>query len=85
MKYNLEGKIFRSVTNTENGEVGADTLFYYRQNGNVVSAQYYGGSIVSGQLLAQVLENGQPDMRYHHLNDNAQRLLDRNIIAAKKG
>lgn len=49
MKYDLEGKTFRSVTNTDNGEVGADTIFHYHQSGNVVSAEYKGGSIVVGR------------------------------------
>lgn len=75
MKYNLDGKIFVSASNTENGEVGADTLFYYRQKGNIVSAEYRGGTIVRGQLLAQVLDNGQLDMRYHHLNNKGEFML----------
>lgn len=75
MKYNLEGKVFRSVTNTENGEVSSNTLFHYRQKDKVVSAQYGGGSIVSGHLIAQVLFNGQLDMRYHHLNNKGELML----------
>jgi len=75
VKYNLEGKIFRSVTNTENGEVGAGTLFYYRQHGDVVSAEYRGGTIVAGHLIAKVLNNGQLDMRYHHLNNHGEFML----------
>lgn len=68
MEYNLDGKVFRSVSNTRNGEVGADTTFQYRQSGSVVTATYSGGTIVSGQLIAKVLPSGQLDMRYHHLN-----------------
>lgn len=75
MKYNLDGKIFASVSNTENGEVGVDTLFSFRQEGNVVTAEYRGGTIVRGQLLAQVLENGQLNMRYHHLNIKGEFML----------
>lgn len=75
MKYNLEGKIFRSITNTENGGVGADTLFYYHQDGDVVSAMYQGGTVVTGHLLAKILKNGQLDMRYHHLNNKNEFML----------
>ena len=75
MTYNLEGKIFRSATNTENGEAGAETLFYYRQAGKIVSAEYRGGAIIAGHLIAQVLENGQLDMRYHHLNNKGELML----------
>lgn len=75
MKYNLEGTVFRSVTNTENGDVSSNTLFHYRQEGNIVSAQYSGGGIVLGHLIAQVLSNGQLDMRYHHINDEGELML----------
>jgi hypothetical protein len=68
MRYNLDGKIFRPVANTANGEVGAETRFHYQQAGDVVTATYSGGEIVSGHLIAKMLPNGQLDMRYHHLN-----------------
>jgi len=68
LNYNLEGKIFASVSNTENGEVNEDTLFYYHQEGNTVWAEYEGGAIVKGHILAKIVEGGKLDMRYHHLN-----------------
>jgi len=70
MKYNLDGKLFVSISNTENGEVGEDTLFHYHQDGDIVSAEYEGGSIVKGHLIAKVLSDGKLDMRYHHVNCN---------------
>lgn len=72
MKYDLEGKVFRSVRNTANGEVGADTVFHYHQSGTVVSAEYTGGAIVVGHLVAKVLPNGQLDMHYHHVNRDGE-------------
>ena len=75
MHYNLEGKVFRSVSNTDNGDVDARTLFHYRQAGDVVTADYSGGSIVVGHLIARVLADGRLDMRYHHLNDEDQFML----------
>jgi hypothetical protein len=61
-------KSFRPVANTDNGEVSGDTVFYYRQSGNIVTAEYAGGSIVKGHLIALVDEQGCLDMRYHHVN-----------------
>ena len=75
MEYNLEGKVFRSVSNTGNGEVGADTRFHYRQAGDIVTADYSGGGILVGHLIATVLADGQLDMRYHHLNDKGDFML----------
>lgn len=77
MHYNLDGRTFRSVSNTSNGEVSADTLFHYRQTADIVTADYSGGTIVAGHLLARVLANGQLDMRYHHVNDQGGFMLGR--------
>lgn len=73
--YDLDGKVFRSVANTANGEVGAETRFHYQQSGNIVTATYSGGEIVSGHLIAKVLASGQLDMRYHHLNRGGEFML----------
>jgi hypothetical protein len=75
MDYNLDGKIFRSISNSDNGEVGAATLFHYRQTAGIVTADYGGGSIVAGHLIAKVLPDGRLDMRYHHLNDRGEFML----------
>ncbi len=84
MNYNLDGKVFRSVSNTANGEVGAETIFQYRQSGNVVTATYSGGEIVSGHLIAKVLANGQLDMRYHHLNRNGDFMLGQCVSTPRR-
>ena len=59
IKFNFDGKIFVSIANTENGEVGDGTLFHYHQDGNIVTAEYEGGSIVKGHLIAKVLGDGK--------------------------
>lgn len=69
VEYNLDGKVFRSISNTRNGDVGSDTLFRYRQTADIVTADYSGGRIVRGHLIARVMADGRLDMRYHHLND----------------
>ena len=75
MKYNLDGKVFRAVSNTDNGDVDAETRFHYRQRDDIVTADYTGGGIVSGHLIARVLADGRLDMRYHHLNDRGEFML----------
>ena len=84
MEYNLDGKMFRSISNTANGEVGAETIFRYRQAGEVVTATYDGGGIVSGHLIAKVLANGQLDMRYHHLNAAGDLMLGRCVSTPRR-
>ncbi|AFK03814.1 hypothetical protein Emtol_2678 [Emticicia oligotrophica DSM 17448] len=68
MSINYHGKTFKSVNNTPNGEVGAETIFNYQQQGNVVWAEYRGGSILKGFLIAKVVEENALDMRYEHIN-----------------
>jgi hypothetical protein len=68
MSINYQQKTFKSVSNTDNGEVGEETLFHYQQQNNVVWAEYSGGAIVKGFLVAKVIENDTLDMRYEHIN-----------------
>ena len=72
MEFNLEGKRFRSAANTENGDAGAETVFCYHQRKRFVWAEYEGGGIVKGHLVANVLVSGQLDMRYHHINERGE-------------
>ncbi|MDX2031204.1 MAG: n-acetylglutamate synthase [Blastocatellia bacterium] len=65
---NYNDRRFASVANTENGEVSAETIFHYRQEGEIVWATYAGGEIRFGTLLARVDEEDCLEMRYQHLN-----------------
>ena len=66
---NYDGRRFRSVANTANGEVGTQTVFEYRQEGETVWATYRGGGVTLGTLVATVDGSGRLDMRYGHVND----------------
>lgn len=66
---NYNDKIFRPVKNTVNGETSNETVFKYKQTGNVLTAEYAGGKIKYGHLIGMVEENGNIDMRYHQIND----------------
>lgn len=68
MQFNYEGRVFRSVSNSPNGEVGSETLFHYHQQDRIVWATYGGGSIVFGTLVAKLEADGSLDMHYEHVN-----------------
>ena len=68
--FNFHNKTFRSISNSSNGEVGSETFFYYQQFGNIITATYNGGTIKRGHLIAIIDDNGQLNMRYHHINQN---------------
>lgn len=62
-------KIFRPVVNTENGETSNETVFVYKQTGNILTAEYSGGKIKKGHLIGLVDEDGNINMRYHQINN----------------
>lgn len=69
---NYNGKVFRTVSNSNNGEVNNDTIFKYFQSGETVWAEYSGGGVHNGHLLAKVDSDGNLAMSYHHINDQQQ-------------
>ena len=67
---NYNNKIFRPISNTENGETSNETKFHYKQVGNMLSSEYSGGKILTGHLIGLVDKDGNIDMRYHQVNIN---------------
>ena len=63
-----DNRKFVSVENSATGEVSSETTFHYHQKGDLVWAEYAGGAIVFGSLIAKVAENDVLDARYQHLN-----------------
>ncbi len=63
-----DGKTFVSVQNSANGEVSSQTIFHYKQEGNILSATYTGGQIVKGTLIGLVNKDGSLQFRYNHVN-----------------
>lgn len=71
-KINYDNKTFVSVKNSETGEVSAETIFHYHQKDDFVWAEYSGGAIRFGNLIAKVTENDCLEMRYQHLNTKGE-------------
>lgn len=69
---NYNNRIFRVVNNSENGDTSSETTFYYKQEGDILTSIYSGGNIVSGHLMGLVDENGNINMRYHHINNERE-------------
>jgi hypothetical protein len=69
---NYNGRIFRSVSNTSEGEVDARTTFRYHQLGDIVWAEYAGGQIRFGQLVGLLLPDGKLEIRYQHVNEASE-------------
>jgi len=67
---NYDGRKFIPKINSENGEVSEQTVFTYHQSGNLLWAEYNGGNILKGSLIGTVLQNGELDFVYHHMNQD---------------
>ena len=71
-KINYDNRTFRSVANSETGEVSAETVFHYHQKDDFVWAEYAGGAIRFGTLIAKTAADGSLEMRYQHLNSGGE-------------
>lgn len=64
--YNFQNKTFALVHNSQAGQVDSEVLFHYQQEGDLVTANYSGGTIRYGKIIA-LLRGDQLDMRYQCL------------------
>ena len=71
MKVSLHNRLFVTVSNSKNGEVDERTYYHYRQAGDVISAEYHGGSILQGFILGKISGEGFVIV-YQHLNENME-------------
>ncbi|CAM4128899.1 n-acetylglutamate synthase [Zobellia nedashkovskayae] len=69
---NYDGKKFRPLQNSNNGETTQDTIFHYQQKGNILTSEYAGGKIVKGHLIGLVGDDGNIEMRYHQVNTDGE-------------
>ena len=72
MQINYNNKKFRALSNSDNGEIGSDLIFQYKQQNNILRCEYAGGEIIKGHLIGIVHENGNIDMRYHQINSKGE-------------
>jgi hypothetical protein len=64
-----DGRRFRPWRNSVNGQVNRETLFEYRQSGNLLTATYAGGGILNGSIIGLVAPDGSLHFCYQHLTD----------------
>ena len=69
MPIDYEGRVFRPVGNSPNGEVNSATEFRYCQNGDLLTATYAGGGIRLGQMVGLVRADQSLWFAYQHLSD----------------
>jgi hypothetical protein len=62
-KFDFNNKRFALIQNSDNGEVNTETVFEYKQDNNLVTADYYGGTIRYGKIIAE-LKGDELNMLY---------------------
>ena len=70
-KFNFNNKRFALIQNSESGRVNSETIFEYKQDNNLVTADYYGGSIEYGKIIAD-LQDDELCMLYQCLTTDKQ-------------
>lgn len=55
--FDFNNKKFALVQNSDNGKVNTETIFEYKQDGNLVTADYVGGTITYGKIIADLQED----------------------------
>jgi hypothetical protein len=68
MRINLDNKKFKTLCNSENREVSNDTIFHYKQNEDIITATYQGGSILQRQLIGKIFFDNHLEFAYQHIN-----------------
>ena len=69
---NYDCRRFQSVSNSEGGDVGNETVFTYRQQGDLLWGEYYGGKIRRGNLVGKVDNIGNLEFIYQHVTVEGQ-------------
>ena len=63
-------KKFRSISNSESGEISPETIFKYFQKEGILWGNYSGGSILLGNIVGIVDGRGEIKMRYQHISND---------------
>ncbi|SHF62406.1 GNAT family N-acetyltransferase [Dysgonomonas macrotermitis] len=66
--FNLNNRLFTSVSNSDNGEVSGETLFNYYQENKILWAHYSGGDIEKGYLVGKFTDADRIYFTYQHIN-----------------
>jgi hypothetical protein len=69
--FNFNNKRFAIIRNSANGQVNKETIFEYRQDGNLVTADYFGGTIKYGKIIAE-LKGDKLSMLYQCFTTDGQ-------------
>ena len=65
MLMNLTGKMFRAISNSNNGNLNTETVMRFTSDDTVITGFYSGGTIAIGHVLAKRINKMELEMLYH--------------------
>lgn len=65
-KIDFNNKTFTLLSNSKEGKVNNETIFRYKQKGDLVTADYSGGTVIYGKIIA-LLKGDKLEMLYQCL------------------
>lgn len=65
---NYNNRRFKIISSSSNGEVTAEIIFNYVQNGNILTCNYSDLNIIEGHLIGIVANDGSIQMSYHQVS-----------------
>lgn len=68
ISFNLNNRLFISISNTKNGDVTNETSFRYYQEKLYIWAQYSGGNIEKGYIIGKFIKNNHIHFTYQHIH-----------------
>ncbi|MEZ4911605.1 MAG: hypothetical protein R2774_12180 [Saprospiraceae bacterium] len=71
MVINLDNKKFKSLFNSDNGQVSLSTVFHYHQENEMIWAEYGGGEILKGFLIGKIYGESL-EFTYQHLSTDLE-------------
>jgi len=75
--FDLNNRKFQLLQNSDHGAVSDQTSFLYKQEGNLITADYSGGGVKAGKIIAAFRSEDLLEMRYQCVMD------DRTLKAGK--
>jgi hypothetical protein len=81
-KINLNGKRFKLLSNSKNGQVDSDTIFKYTQKGNKFKGEYNDDEIQYGSIVGLINSPDDIYLTYHCiLNTGEIKVGEANAVA----
>lgn len=63
--FNLDGRLFKPVNNSDGGRVDGNTLFHFSQSGQNITAHYNGPDVFDGHIIGQLHSESKMKLLYH--------------------